>query len=73
MKSHAVFHHIRDWIDRTGYSLGVVSEDPGEHIHQRWKKFIANKQVASPNHVNFGKNLKTLGVAWNSQAAIEFD
>ena len=62
-----------DWIDRWDMPFGPVSEHPGEHIHSRWLKFIANKQVASPNHENFGDNLKTLGIAWNSQAAIGFD
>ena len=73
VKGLDVFHYIIDWIDKWDLPLGLVSEQADESIHGRLRKFMENKQVASPDSENFGANLLRVIVAWNSQAAIEFD
>jgi len=73
VKAHDIFYHVIDWIDKYQLPLGLVSEQAGESIHSRFDKFIQNKQVANPDSENFGLNLLKIIIAWNSQAAIEFE
>ena len=72
-KAHDTFFHYIDWLNRWQIPLGLVSEHAGEAIHSRFIKFIANKQVCSPESEDFGPNLKKLVSAWDSQAAVLFE
>ena len=73
VKAHDLFFHCIDWIEKWQVSLGVVSENEGESLHLKFRKFSESKQLASPDSEDFGDNLLTVTIALNSQAAIDFD
>ena len=65
-KIHAVFHHIKDFVDRQMSPLGIYSEQAVEAAHQdfspQWQRF---KRI--PSNPDYAENLTSCLVDYNSK------
>ena len=39
-KFHIVLDHIQKWVEMSGRSMGMESEQPGESLHHVWRVFL---------------------------------
>ena len=39
-KFHILLHHVGQWVERNGRSLGKEAEHGGESLHHHWKRFL---------------------------------
>ena len=58
IKAHCIFEHVAQNIERTGHSLGVLSEQAFESVHydflETWKRFKYPQ-----DHKEYGQKLRT--------------
>ena len=65
IKAHCIFEHVVQNIERTGHSLGVLSEQAFESVHydflETWKRFKYPQ-----DHKEYGQKLLDAVINYNS-------
>ena len=64
-KVHLVLHHLADYIDLEGTSMGIFSEQAGETLHSDFAQTWLHYQVKNPGKSSYGKNLLDAVVHYN--------
>ena len=65
-KVHAVFYHIADFCNLTGFGLGPWSEQCGESIHHDFNEVWGHFKVNDTDHPKYGKALLDAVCYYNS-------